>query len=79
VWSWLGTVISAAIILLIGGYARKIVRKNAPFYAKPNILIVGSAYGVMVEGVMHVYTKCMVIQYQLLCSLYYRVSYRHCT
>ncbi|MGC9953436.1 MAG: hypothetical protein ABSD21_04055 [Rhizomicrobium sp.] len=32
-------------IFAFGSLARRIVRKNAPFYAPTNILIVGSVYG----------------------------------
>ena len=40
-------ILIVAVPLLIGAYfARRFVRHNAPFYATPNILIVGAVIGV---------------------------------
>ena len=53
VGSWVGVALSMSLLCFVGGYGRRIVRKNAPFYGKSNILIVGITFGVVVGVITH--------------------------
>jgi hypothetical protein len=50
---WLGLGLGVPALALIGGYARRFIRKNAPFYGVQNILVVGLAFGLGVALIVH--------------------------
>ena len=74
---WLGLALGVPALALIGGYSRRFVRKNAPFYAIPNILIVGLCLGFLIALVVHffvgsgsVVALIMLLIWGLLSTLY---------
>jgi hypothetical protein len=53
VGSLVGVAVSMSTLSLVGEYGRRVVRKNAPFYGKSNILIVGITFGLVVGVIAH--------------------------
>ncbi len=50
---WLGLAVGVPILALVCGASRRFVRKNAPFYATPNIVIVGLGFGLVLALIVH--------------------------
>jgi hypothetical protein len=50
---WIAFFVSANLVLVESNYLRRIVRRNAPFYATTNILIVGATHGVVLALLVH--------------------------
>jgi hypothetical protein len=46
-------VLSLLVTNILGGYARRLVRREAPFYARSNIFIVGTGFGLIVAVLVH--------------------------
>jgi hypothetical protein len=55
--NFVGVAVSMATLSLVGGYGRRIVRKNAPFYGRSNILIVGIAFGLWISVIAHFFAR----------------------
>jgi hypothetical protein len=53
VLSWLEFATSIYVFLFLSQRTRRLVRHNAPFYARSNILIVGSVFGVTGAVIAH--------------------------
>jgi hypothetical protein len=50
---WLGFVLSTMLLVFLSGRTRIFVRHHAPFYARWNILIVGTVIGVLFGVMVH--------------------------
>ena len=55
--NWLTVVLFALMASVAIFYVRKFVRKNAPFYARMNILVVGATIGLSFELAAFAYSK----------------------
>jgi hypothetical protein len=55
--NWLGFIVGLVAVNLVGGYTRRFVQRNAPFYGKSNILVVGIAFGVLLGGLVQVFCR----------------------
>jgi len=54
--SWIGLLIGVPLISFLASKLRKIIGRNAAFYGRMNILVVGGVYGVALSVIVHFLT-----------------------